>query len=85
MLKDAWELAIETLSQIELQRVSERLALSRSSKQLGVTNANGVRYAYGLVAETVRRRNLIEHFINSVTKPKPLEDFSLDVSSFLQL
>jgi 16S rRNA (cytosine967-C5)-methyltransferase len=85
LLKDAWALAIETLSQIELKRLSERLALSRTSKQLRITNADAIRYAYGLVAETVRRKNLIDKFIHDAIKPKTLEDLSLNVSAFLQL
>ena len=45
LLKDAWALAIETLSQIELQKLSERLALARITKQLGIGNPDAVRYA----------------------------------------
>ena len=85
MLKDAWTLAIETLSQIELQKLSERLALARTTRQLGVSNSDVVRYAYGLVVETVRRKNLIDKFVNSVLKPKTLSEFSLGVQAFLRL
>ena len=85
MLKDAWTLAIETLSQIELQKLSERLALARTTRQLGVSNSDVVRYAYGLVVETVRRKNLIDKFVNSVLKPKTLSELSLGVQAFLRL
>ncbi len=85
VLRDAWTLAIDTLTRIELQKLSERLALSRATRELGITNANAVRYAYGLVVETVRRKNLIDTFINSVLKPKTLDDLRLEVSVFLQL
>ena len=85
MLKDAWTIAIETLSQIELQKLSERLALARATRQLGVDNADAVRYAYGLVVETVRRRNLIDKFVDSVLKPKTLSELSLGVQAFLRL
>ena len=85
MLKDAWTLAIETLSQIELQKLSERLALIRLTKQLGISNPDAVRYAYGLIVETVRKKNLIDKFINSVLQPKTLSELSLGVQSFLRL
>jgi 16S rRNA (cytosine967-C5)-methyltransferase len=85
LLKDAWTLAIETLSQIELQKLSERLALSKTTKQLGISNANALRYAYGLVAETVRRKNLIDKFVDSVIKPKTMSELGLGVQAFLRL
>ena len=85
MLKDAWTVAIETLSWIELQKLSERLALARTVKQLGVRNPNAVRYAYGLVVETVRRKNLIDKFVNSVLKPKEISEFNMGVQAFLRL
>jgi len=58
LLKAAWTVAIETLSWIELQKLSERSALARTVRQLGIRNPNAVRYAYGLVCETLRRKNL---------------------------
>ena len=85
MLKDAWTLAIETLSQIELQKLSERLALARITRQLGISNPDAVRYAYGLVVETVRQKNIIDKFINSIIKPKTLNELSLSVQAFLRL
>jgi len=85
MLKDAWTVAIETLSWIELQKLSERLALARTVKQLDISDPNAVRYAYGLVIETVRRKNLIDKFVNSVLKPKELSEFTLGVQAFLRL
>ncbi len=70
---------------MELQKLSERLALARATRQLGVNNADAVRYAYGLVVETVRRRNLIDKFVNSVLEPKTLNEYSLGVQAFLRL
>jgi len=61
------------------------MALARTTRQLGVSNPNAVRYAYGLVVETVRRRNLIDKFVNSVMKPKTLNELSLGVQAFLRL
>jgi len=85
LLKDAWTVAIETLSWIELQKLSERLALARTVKQLGTRDPNAVRYAYGLVVETVRRKNLIDKFVNSVLKPKEISEFNMGVQAFLRL
>ncbi len=70
---------------MELQKLSERLALAKISKQLGIADSNTIRYAYGLVIETVRRKNLINEFVQSVVHPKKLCDFPVSVSSFLQL
>ena len=85
MLKDAWTVAIETLSWIELQKLSERLALARTVKQLGIRDSNAVRYAYGLVVETERRKNLIDKFVNSVLKTREIGEFSMGVQAFLRL
>ncbi|MEM3000544.1 MAG: RsmB/NOP family class I SAM-dependent RNA methyltransferase [Candidatus Bathyarchaeia archaeon] len=85
MLKDAWTVAIETLSWMELQKLSEHLAFARTIKQLGVSDPNAVRYAYGLVIETVRRKNLIDKFVNSVLKPREISEFSMGVQAFLRL
>jgi len=85
LLKDAWTVAVETLSWIELQKLSERLALARTVKQLGIRDPNAVRYAYGLVVETVRRKNLIDNFVNSVLKPAEISEFNMGVQAFLRL
>ena len=85
LLKDAWTLAIETLSWIEMQKISERLALARTVKQLNISNADAVRYAYGLVCETIRRKNLIDKFVNGVLKPKTISEFTMGVQAFLRL
>jgi 16S rRNA (cytosine967-C5)-methyltransferase len=84
-LKDAWTVAIETLSWMEMQKLSEHLALTRTIKQLGMKDPNAIRYAYGLVVETTRRRNLIDKLINEVVAPKKIGDFNLGIQSFLRL
>jgi 16S rRNA (cytosine967-C5)-methyltransferase len=85
LLKDAWTVAIETLSWIEMQKLSERLALAKTVRQLGIRNPNAVRYAYGLVCETVRRKNQIDKFVNSVLKPEAISEFTMGVQAFLRL
>ncbi len=85
MLKDAWTVAIETLSWMEMQKLSEHLALARTIKQLSVKDSNAIRYAYGLVVETTRRRNLIDKLVNVVVAPKKISDYNLGIQSFLRL
>lgn len=85
MLKDAWTLAIETLAQVELRKLSERLALAKTMRHLDIQNQNAIRYAYALLVETVRQKNLIDKFIESVIHPQALSDFSIGVQAFLEL
>ncbi|MEM3730645.1 MAG: RsmB/NOP family class I SAM-dependent RNA methyltransferase [Candidatus Bathyarchaeia archaeon] len=85
MLREAWALAIETLSWMEMQKLSERLALSKTVRQLDIEDVNAIRLAHMLVCETVRRRNFIDAFINKALKPKSLSEFDLGVQAFLRL
>jgi 16S rRNA (cytosine967-C5)-methyltransferase len=85
LLKDAWSLAVETLSWIEMQKLSERMALAKTVKQLGVKDPDAIRLAYGLVVETVRRKNMIDKFINCQLKEKDLNEFNMGVQAFLRL
>ncbi|MEM2994498.1 MAG: RsmB/NOP family class I SAM-dependent RNA methyltransferase [Candidatus Bathyarchaeia archaeon] len=85
MLKEAWTLAIETLSWMEMHKLSERLALAKTTKQLGIDNADAVRLAHMLVCETVRRQNFIDAYINSVLKPKSISEFNFGIRAFLRL
>ncbi len=68
-----------------MQKLSERMALARTVKQLHIKDGDAVRLGYGLVVETVRRRNLIDKFINTQLKEKPLSDFNLGIQAFLRL
>lgn len=85
LLKEAWMLAIEAMSWMEMQKLSERLALAKTVKQLNIKNPDGVRFAHGLICETVRRRNFIDKFINNVLKPSAISEFDLGVQAFLRL
>jgi len=85
LLKEAWMLAIETLSWMEMRKLSERLALAKTIKQLNIKDSNAVRFAHRLVCETVRRRNFIDKFINNVLKPDAIGEFNLGVQAFLRL
>lgn len=68
-----------------MQKLSERLALARTIKQLSAKNPNAIRYAYGLVVETTRRKNLIDKFVNTTVAPKKIGEYTLGVQSFLRL
>ena len=68
-----------------MQKLSEHLALARTIEQLGIRDPNAIRYAYGLVVETTRRRNLIDKLVNTVVAPKKIGDYNLGIQSFLRL
>jgi 16S rRNA (cytosine967-C5)-methyltransferase len=85
MLREAWTLAIETLSWIELQRLGERLALNRATKQLRIKDRKAIGLAHRLVSETLRRKNYIDFLLNSILAPQSLTDFKLGVRAFLRL
>jgi 16S rRNA (cytosine967-C5)-methyltransferase len=57
----------------------------KSVKQLGVKDPSAIRFAYGLVVETERRKNLIDKFINVVAAPKNVGEYTLGIQAFLRL
>jgi 16S rRNA (cytosine967-C5)-methyltransferase len=85
MLREAWTLAIETLSWIELQRLGERLALNRATKQLKIKDRKAIGLAHRLVSETLRKKNYLDFLLNSVLAPRSLNDFKLGARAFLRL
>ena len=85
MLRGAWALAIEALCWIELKKLSERLALIKASRQLGIQNPSTIGLAHKLVLETVRRQNFIDYILNSALKPNSINDFDSGVRAFLRL
>lgn len=85
MLRDAWTLAVETLSWIELQRSGERLALNRTAKQLKITDPKAIGLAHRLVAETLRKKNYIDFILNVILAPRSLNDLKLGQRAFLRL
>jgi hypothetical protein len=82
VLREAWTIAIETLSWMELRRLNERSALARTTKQLGVNDPQAIRFAYGLIVETTRRKNLIDKLINTVVAPKKIVEYNQGVKRF---
>ena len=85
LLRNAWTVAIETLSWIEMRRLNERSALMKTVKQLGVKDTSAIRFAYRLVMETERRKNLIDKFINVVAAPKNVSEYTMGIQAFLRL
>ncbi len=85
LLKDAWTVAIETMSWIELKKLSEHLALMKTVKELHMRDSDAVRLGYRLVLEAERRRNLIDKFINCQLRGKELVEFDMGVQAFLRL
>jgi 16S rRNA (cytosine967-C5)-methyltransferase len=85
VLREAWTLAIETLSWMEMRRLSEPLALARTVHQLGMTDKDVVRLAHLLVSETVRRKNFVDRFIGLVMSPVSFYDLDYGTQSFLRL
>jgi len=68
-----------------MRKLSERLALAKTVKQLGIRDADAVRLAHMLVCETIRRQNFIDKFIDNILKPESLSEFNLGVQAFLRL
>src|SRR5512138_3474992 len=85
LLREAWTVAIETLSWIEMRRLNERAALMRTVKQLGIKDPAAVRCAYRMVVETERRKNLIDKFINITVAPKQIKEYAQGIQAFLRL
>jgi 16S rRNA (cytosine967-C5)-methyltransferase len=57
----------------------------RTVKQLGTKDPSAIRFAYGLIVETERRKNLIDKFINTTIAPKTLSEYTVGVQAFLRL
>ena len=85
MLRDAWTLAIETLSIVEQQQSGARLSLAKAIKRLGIQDTNALKLAHKLVFETLRRNNLIDFILNSVLAPQSLLDLKRSQRAFLRL
>lgn len=85
MLQDVVALAVESLSWIELEGLSERQALARTAKQLQMREEACLKLAFGLIAETIRRLNLIDSVAAWATTSKDLDELRLGVKNFLRL
>jgi 16S rRNA (cytosine967-C5)-methyltransferase len=85
MLREAWALAIETLSCIELRRMGERLALTQATKKLKIKDPRAIGLAHRLITETLRKKNFIDHLLNLALVPQSLNEIKVNVRAFLQI
>ncbi|MCW4033059.1 MAG: RsmB/NOP family class I SAM-dependent RNA methyltransferase [Candidatus Bathyarchaeota archaeon] len=85
-MSNAIALALEALSWMELEGLSEREALYKTSYQLKITNASSLRLAYSLIFEVNKRLNLIDEIINtSIAKENEFHKQTLGVTNFLRV
>ena len=85
MLKDAVALAIESLSWMEIENLSERSSLARTSKQLAIRGTDSLKMAQAMIIETTRKLNVIDKVANVVLSPRSLEDYTMGVKNFIRL
>lgn len=85
-MRDAVALAIEALSWMEFEGLSERAAFARASKQLQVTETSELKTAQLQIMETLRRRNFIDYIVeNAAGSPPDIDSLQHGVRSFLRL
>jgi 16S rRNA (cytosine967-C5)-methyltransferase len=84
-LRDAVAIAVEALSWMELEGLSERLAFTKTTRQLGIRNTDSMRAAFPLVLETVRALNLIDRIATSFLSRDTFEDLDLGKRNFLRV
>jgi 16S rRNA (cytosine967-C5)-methyltransferase len=85
LLQDSIALAVEALSWMELEGLSERQALILVSKQLQIHDGSSMRLAFRLMTETTRRLNLVDYIADWALDPRKLGDWNLGVRNFLRL
>jgi 16S rRNA (cytosine967-C5)-methyltransferase len=84
-LDEAWTIAIEVLSWVELRRMNEGSALSRTINQLNVKDIYVISEAKRLVYEVLKRRNALDYLINKALDADQLGVLDVGVRSFLRL
>ncbi|WP_455369371.1 hypothetical protein, partial [[Eubacterium] cellulosolvens] len=85
MLNDSITIAVEALSWMELEGLSERQAFNRSYKQLKLRNEKALRFGFSLITETIRRLNVIDYIAKWAVSPKDLDKSKLGVKNFLRI
>lgn len=84
-MSHVWNIAIESLSWIELERLNEDAALRRTVKQLKIHDRGQVDEAKKLVYETVKRQNALDFIIDEALEPDDLGNLKIGLRSFLRL
>ena len=70
---------------MEIDDLSERSSLIRTSKQLGIRDADSLKMAHAMIIETTRRLNMIDKIANIILSPRSLEDYTMGVKNFIRL
>jgi 16S rRNA (cytosine967-C5)-methyltransferase len=70
---------------IELRKMSERLALSKAMKALEAKDFSAIALAHRLVIETTRMQNLIDYILKASLKPNLIDALHPEVRAFLRL
>jgi len=83
--RDAVAVAVESLSWMDMEGLSERLAFAKTMRQLGVHDADSLRAAFLLVIETVRSLNLVDRIASSILSKEYLDDLDLGKRNFLRI
>ena len=81
----SWTLAIEALSWIELERLTEDAAIRKTVKQFKVHDRKVVDEASSLVYEVMMRRNAIDYTVNFSIEPQSLGNLNVGLRSYLRL
>ncbi|OGD59260.1 hypothetical protein A3K78_10345 [Candidatus Bathyarchaeota archaeon RBG_13_52_12] len=85
LLRNAWTVAIEALSWVELQEMNEDAALRKTLKQLRVKDRRAATDAGILLYNVMKRINTIDYLINSALEPLGFDALDLGLRSFLRL
>ena len=70
---------------MEIDNLSERSSLIRTSKQLGIRDTDSLKMAHAMIIETTRRLNMIDKVANTILSPRSLEDYTMGVKNFIRL
>jgi len=84
-LRDGLAAAVEALSWIELEGLSEKSAVARVSKQLRVRELSSLRLGYLVTVEVLRRLNVLDRIGAEALKPRSFDELSLGVRNFLRI
>jgi len=84
-LLEAFPLAIEALSWIESEGLSEKAALAKAYKQLNIKKIEVLKLAYMIILETIKRRNFIEEIILKNMPAETFSKLSFGLKNFLRI
>ena len=84
-LRDAVAVAVEALSWMELEGLSERLAFTRTTGQLHIRHLDSMKAAFRFLIETVRALNLVDKIATSILSRDLFDDLDLGKKNFLRV